>query len=82
MIVTIVIVNCPTRQSCDQCDYKAAMKELLKKHKQSKHEGIKYRCDQCDYKSSFRQKLVINVNTSPIKQLYESAIKTYEGNEV
>ena len=34
---------------CDQCGYKAAGKEILKKHISCKHEEINYRCDHGDY---------------------------------
>ena len=34
---------------CDQCDYAALTLGDLKRHKESKHEGIRYPCDQCDY---------------------------------
>ena len=32
---------------CNQCDYKAKRQSHLKRHIQSKHEGIKYPCNQC-----------------------------------
>ena len=35
-------------RSCDQCDYTGS-RTALYRHKQSKHEGIRYPCDQCIY---------------------------------
>ena len=34
---------------CDQCEYAATKASQLKRHKESKHEGIRYPCDQCEY---------------------------------
>ena len=36
---------------CDQCKFKATQQGDLKKHKQSKHEGVRYGWNQCDYKA-------------------------------
>ena len=33
---------------CDECDYVAAKHSYLKRHKESKHEGVRYQCEQCD----------------------------------
>ena len=33
---------------CDQCEYTGS-RDALRKHKLSKHEGIRYPCDQCEY---------------------------------
>ena len=40
------------RYPCDQCEYAATEIGSLKKHKESKHEGIRYPCDQCDYSAT------------------------------
>ena len=32
---------------CNQCDYTATTKHTLKRHRESKHEGITYSCDKC-----------------------------------
>ena len=32
------------RHSCDECNYKATQTTLLKEHKRSKHEGVKFPC--------------------------------------
>ena len=34
---------------CDECEYAATKVSNLKRHKESKHEGIRYTCDQCEY---------------------------------
>ena len=43
--------------ACDQCDYKAILKQQLKIHRQSNHDQVKYNCDQCDYKTTNRSSL-------------------------
>ena len=37
---------------CDQCDYKATVKNDLLRHIKSRHEGVKYPCNQCDYNTT------------------------------
>ena len=36
------------RKPCDQCDFKCTTNQELNRHKQIKHEGVRYKCDQCD----------------------------------
>ena len=36
------------RKPCDQCDFKCTTNQELNRHKQVKHEGVRYKCDQCD----------------------------------
>ena len=38
---------------CDQCESKFLRKDHLKRHIQSKHEGVRYACNQCDYQASY-----------------------------
>ena len=38
-----------TKFQCDSCDYTTAWVNDLRRHKEFKHEGIRYPCDQCDY---------------------------------
>ena len=45
------------KYDCNQCDYKATTQGNLRKHKQSKHEGVKYYCNQCDYKATQQRRL-------------------------
>jgi predicted SprT family Zn-dependent metalloprotease len=33
----------------DQCDYQTGRKGDLRKHRQSKHEGVRYACGKCEY---------------------------------
>ena len=42
---------------CDQCDYKATQVVHLRKHKEYKHEGVRYPCDKCDYKATLKNGL-------------------------
>ena len=42
---------------CDQCDYTSAKSWNLKKHKESKHDRIRYPCDLCDYAATQRSSL-------------------------
>ena len=37
---------------CDLCDPICARKNTLMRHKEAKHEGIRYPCDQCEYSAS------------------------------
>ena len=37
---------------CDLCDHKCASKNTLRRHKEAKHEGIRYPCDQCKYSAT------------------------------
>ena len=47
--------------SCDQCDYHTPFKDNLKKHKEAKHDGIKYPCDKCDYAATQKQRLMVHM---------------------
>ena len=42
---------------CDQCDYVATTTKYLHDHKQSKHEGVRYRCDQCEHVATINEYL-------------------------
>ena len=49
-----------TQLQCEKCDYQSALKQSLKLHIQSKHDGIGYacgECDQCSYRASKKQNL-------------------------
>ena len=35
------------KRSCDQCEYQATDKSLLKEHTEKKHQGIRYPCTFC-----------------------------------
>ena len=37
------------KYQCDQCEPLAGTLNQFKRHKESKHEGIRYPCDQCKY---------------------------------
>ena len=37
---------------CKLCDYIYASKNTLKRHKEAKHEGIRYPCDQCEFSAT------------------------------
>ena len=49
---------------CDKCDYSASRKALLKLHKESKHEGIKYPCDQCSLEFTYRAHLKQHIRST------------------
>ena len=36
--------------SCDKCEYQANHRQLMKRHKLNKHEGVSFPCDECDIK--------------------------------
>ena len=42
---------------CDLCEYGAQSEAGLLKHKQFKHEGIRYNCDLCTYQTGFQEQL-------------------------
>ena len=48
---------------CDQCDYIATQKSNLLRHKESKHEGVKFPCDQCDYKATEKGSLLKHIKS-------------------
>jgi hypothetical protein len=45
------------RFMCDLCDKDYRQQGDLYKHKQSKHEGVRYGCDQCDHKATQQSSL-------------------------
>jgi len=45
------------RYPCSHCDYVATQASNLKKHVESKHEGVRYPCSHCDYVSTTVQNL-------------------------
>ena len=49
--VKFKIPDAEGRFSCDKCPYSAISKTTLKRHVESKHEGVRYPCDQCEYSS-------------------------------
>ena len=48
---------------CDQCDYKATVKNDLLRHIKSRHEGVKYPCNQCDYKATQNTYLLTHIKS-------------------
>ena len=42
---------------CEKCEYQTVWKGDIKKHNDSKHEGIRYSCNNCEYKASFQVNL-------------------------
>ena len=45
------------KHACDQCIYASTEPSKLKRHKQSKHEGVRYPCDQCEYIVHYKSNL-------------------------
>jgi len=39
----------PRLYSCDQCDFTSAHPTSIKRHIQSKHEGVRHKCQVCDF---------------------------------
>ena len=62
------------RYPCDRCEYAATRAADLKKHKESKHEGIRYTCDQCDYAASNAGNLK-RLKFASIEDIYVNSIK-------
>ena len=42
------------KYQCNQCEYKATLKQYLKNHKMSVHENIKFSCNQCESKFTWK----------------------------
>ena len=51
------------RYPCSLCDFKAAKKYSLKRHKMSVNESVKYPCNQCDYKAGLKTNLKRHVRS-------------------
>jgi len=45
-------INDLGRFACDECDASYPRRSDLKRHKETKHEGVRYECDRCDYKAT------------------------------
>ena len=43
---------------CDCCDFSTAYKQHLRKHTETKHEGVRYSCSRCEYQATLKQNLV------------------------
>jgi len=52
------------RHICDQCGKSYVYKEILKAHKESKHEGRTYPCLKCSFLGSSRQSLHVHHNST------------------
>ena len=52
--VHIASVHEKIRFECDQCDYKAPVRQAITLHKMSMHEGKFLKCDQCDKQFQIR----------------------------
>ena len=42
----------PNKFPCDRCIFSATRSNDLKRHKESVHEGVRYKCDQCSFSAS------------------------------
>ena len=42
---------------CDFCEFEASWKTTLRRHIQSKHEGIKYPCNLCEFRASHKSSI-------------------------
>jgi len=40
------------RYPCSKCEYAATTSSDLRRHTESKHEGIRYSCDKCEYSAT------------------------------
>ena len=45
------LANSKRRYKCDKCESVFTLRYILKRHKQSTHEGITFNCTQCDFKT-------------------------------
>ena len=60
---TVSAVSTVSKTSCDHYEYKTRVKNNLKKHRDSKHEGVKYSCNQ--YKYHTKQRLCLKKHKEP-----------------
>ncbi|KAL3271195.1 hypothetical protein HHI36_021691 [Cryptolaemus montrouzieri] len=52
-----------SNHNCNYCDYQTTQKQILKRHVNSVHLGIKnFKCDECDFKTSKKYGLTRHVN--------------------
>ena len=49
------------RYPCSQCEYIATQASALKRHIESKHEGVRYACSQCEHVATTASALKIHV---------------------
>ena len=57
------------RYSCNYCDYQAATKWLLKKHKGSSHERIIHACYPCNFHTRYLHSIKTNKQTKTIADI-------------
>jgi len=55
------VQNKDGKYPCGQCDYQPGTKTLLRRHQQSKHQGVKFPCDRCDRKFSSPDGLRVHI---------------------
>ena len=51
------------KHQCPQCEYKAAQKAHLQRHKESIHEGLRFPCPHCEYKATLKESLQIHMQS-------------------
>ena len=56
------IKNGVTSYPCDKCDYAATTAKNLKRHIESKHDGVRYPCDKCEYAATWKGNLKKHLN--------------------
>jgi len=64
----VAISKIISKHSCGQCDFKTNRKQILQKHVQCKHEGVRYLCDQCDYKATEMSSLRSHIKSQHLKK--------------
>ena len=66
--------------TCDNCDYKAINKSVLRSHKQYTHEGICNSSKQCDYntvqKFHLQRHIKKFIEKKHIRKQYDSGVET------
>ena len=47
------ILQQPTKEYCDKCDYRTKSTSHMKRHQSSVHDGVKFPCSECELQFSF-----------------------------
>ena len=61
--------------ACDQCQYKAGTKALLKIHHNNLHQDMKYTCNTCGHQTSSNGELRKHQQVVPVHQVEKESFK-------
>ena len=55
------IINVNSNYECESCQKRFTRKDVLTRHIQSKHDGVKFACNQCNYQATWQQTLARHI---------------------